>query len=232
MSLPAENQSTRSRQKESLSRSDWECQTTIITMREPEGHRPLWLFKQTFNAYLTQTLQTVWASHYQMENHPFLLVFALNLEKRQRIIKARMIIILISWDLIFKAEREPTSLEWDKEVIIKAQWKLRIVPDALAGDAEPLPLLARGDGDRLSFTAGLMGMSGWWTCFRGGVLDILFIAFLGERELEELLPEEEADRERLLQDRHINCIKCIFSKGNSTCRHTWSMRRRSTVPVA
>ncbi len=32
------------------------------------------------------------------------------------------------------------------------------------------------------------------------MLDILFIAFLGEREPEELLPEDEAERERLLQD--------------------------------
>lgn len=32
------------------------------------------------------------------------------------------------------------------------------------------------------------------------MLDILFIAFLGEQEPEELLPEDEAERERLLQD--------------------------------
>lgn len=80
----------------------------------------------------------------------------------------------------------------------------KIIPDDLGGDAEPLPLLARGDGDRLSFPAGLMEVSGWWTCFRGGVLEILFIAFLGEREPEELLPEDEAERERLLQDTNSN----------------------------
>lgn len=37
---------------------------------------------------------------------------------------------------------------------------LRFRPDDLGGDAEPLPLLARGDGDRLSFPAGLMEVSG------------------------------------------------------------------------
>lgn len=31
------------------------------------------------------------------------------------------------------------------------------------------------------------------------MLDILFIAFLGEREPEELLPEDEAERDRLLR---------------------------------
>lgn len=46
------------------------------------------------------------------------------------------------------------------------------------------------------------------------MLDILFIAFLGEREPEELLPEDEAERERLLQDiKHINNIESLFSKG-------------------
>lgn len=38
-------------------------------------------------------------------------------------------------------------------------------------------------------------------------MDILFIAFLGERELEELLPEDEAERERLLQDTDISIFK-------------------------
>lgn len=92
---------------------------------------------------------------------------------------------------------------WDKDTLIimkSNEQMMKILPDDLAGDAEPLPRLARGDGDRLSFPAGLMALSGWWICFRGGVLDILFIAFLGEREPEELLPEEEAERERLLQD--------------------------------
>lgn len=36
---------------------------------------------------------------------------------------------------------------------------IKIIPDDLVGDAEPLPLLARGDGDRLSFPAGLMEVS-------------------------------------------------------------------------
>lgn len=38
------------------------------------------------------------------------------------------------------------------------------------------------------------------------MLDILFTAFLGERELEELLPEDEAERERLLQDTNTNKV--------------------------
>lgn len=37
---------------------------------------------------------------------------------------------------------------------------IKIIPDDLVGDGEPLPLLARGDGDRLSFPAGLMEVSG------------------------------------------------------------------------
>lgn len=82
---------------------------------------------------------------------------------------------------------------------------------------EPRPLLARGDGDLLSFAAGLMDVSRRWTCFRGGVVEIrlrggvveirlrggvveiLFTGFLGEREPDELLPEDEAERERLLE---------------------------------
>lgn len=32
------------------------------------------------------------------------------------------------------------------------------------------------------------------------MLDIRFIAFLGDGEPEELLPDDEAERERLLQD--------------------------------
>jgi len=47
-----------------------------------------------------------------------------------------------------------------------------------------------------------MEVSGRWTGFRGGVVDILFTGFLGEREPEELLPEDEAERERLLQNRN------------------------------
>lgn len=44
-----------------------------------------------------------------------------------------------------------------------------------------------------------MEVSRRWSCIRGGVVDILFISFLGEREPEELLPEDEAERERLLK---------------------------------
>lgn len=43
-----------------------------------------------------------------------------------------------------------------------------------------------------------MEVSIW--CFRGGVLDIRFITFLGEGEPDELLPDDEAERERLLLD--------------------------------
>lgn len=78
------------------------------------------------------------------------------------------------------AESQGTSQQWKK-----------IIPDDLAGDTEPRVLLARGDTDRLSFLAGLMEVSGWWGW-------ILFIAFLGEREPEEPLPEDDADRDRLL----------------------------------
>lgn len=38
------------------------------------------------------------------------------------------------------------------------------------------------------------------------MLDILFIAFLGEREPEELLPEDEAERERLLRTGERLCL--------------------------
>lgn len=72
-------------------------------------------------------------------------------------------------------------------------------PDDLGGEGEPRPLLARGDGERLSFPTGLTEGAGRWTCFRGGVVDILFTSFLGERETEELLPEDEAERDRLLK---------------------------------
>lgn len=44
-----------------------------------------------------------------------------------------------------------------------------------------------------------MEVSRRWSCIRGGVVDILFTGFLGERETEELLPEDEAERERLLK---------------------------------
>ena len=77
---------------------------------------------------------------------------------------------------------------------------MNILPDDLGGEAEPRPLLPLGDGERLSFPAGLMDVSRCCSCFRGGVLDILFITFLGEPECAELLPEDEAERERLLQD--------------------------------
>lgn len=38
------------------------------------------------------------------------------------------------------------------------------------------------------------------------MLDILFIAFLGEREPEELLPDDEAERERLLRTGERLCL--------------------------
>ena len=44
-------------------------------------------------------------------------------------------------------------------ILQRALKELNILPDDLFGDAEPLPLLARGDGDRLSFPAGLMEVS-------------------------------------------------------------------------
>lgn len=65
------------------------------------------------------------------------------------------------------------------------------VPDDLGGDADALPLLPEG----------LIEASRWWPCLRGGVLDTRFIAFLGEGEPEELLPLDEAERERLLLDK-------------------------------
>lgn len=77
---------------------------------------------------------------------------------------------------------------------------MKAIPVDLGGEAEHRPLLARGDGDRLSRPAGLIELRGRWICFRGGVVDILFTGFLGEREPEELLPEDEAERERLLEN--------------------------------
>ena len=47
------------------------------------------------------------------------------------------------------------------------------------------------------------------------MLDILFTAFLGERELEELLPEDEAERERLLQVTDTLTTLKVFSHGTS-----------------
>lgn len=43
------------------------------------------------------------------------------------------------------------------------------------------------------------------------MLEILFIAFLGEREPEELLPEDEAERERLLRigERLCLCLELV-----------------------
>lgn len=82
----------------------------------------------------------------------------------------------------------------------------RFKPDDLDGDVEPRPFLVRGDGDRLSFPDGLMEVSGCRVCLRGGVLDVLFTAFLGEREVEELLPEDETERERLLRTGERLCL--------------------------
>lgn len=67
-------------------------------------------------------------------------------------------------NLISKTQKKP-SVMWlsvqDKDVIITESCGriIKIIPDDLAGDGEPLPLLARGDGDRLSFAAGLMEVS-------------------------------------------------------------------------
>ena len=72
------------------------------------------------------------------------------------------------------------------------------IPAALAGEGEPRPFLARGDTERRSFPGGLPAGSRRRGCLRGGVVDVLFTAFLGEWDLEELLPEVEAERERLL----------------------------------
>lgn len=48
------------------------------------SERPLQFFKlMSFNVYLNQILQMVWAWHYPMENHPFLLVYALNLKNKE-----------------------------------------------------------------------------------------------------------------------------------------------------
>lgn len=87
----------------------------------------------------------------------------------------------------------------------------RFKPDDLGGEGEPRPLLARGDGERLSFPTGLTDGAGRLTCFRGGVLDIPFTGFLGERETEELLPEDEAERDRLLRtgDRLCLCLEPV-----------------------
>ncbi len=46
------------------------------------------------------------------------------------------------------------------QIIKESSSIIKVIPDDLVGDAEPLPLLARGDGDRLSFPAGLMEVSG------------------------------------------------------------------------
>lgn len=83
--------------------------------------------------------------------------------------------------------------------VCSAEQEVKVLPDDLAGEAEPRPLLARGDGERLSFPTGLTEAPGRRSCFRGGVADILFTGFLGERDPEELLPEDEAERERLLK---------------------------------
>ncbi len=47
------------------------------------------------------------------------------------------------------------------------------------------------------------------------MLDILFIAFLGEREPEELLPEDEAERDRLLQDINTLTTLRVYSRKES-----------------
>lgn len=89
--------------------------------------------------------------------------------------------------------------------------KQMILPDDLLGDAEARPLRPRGDGERLSFPAGLVEVSRWYGCFLGGVFDTRFIAFLGEGEPLELLPDVEAERERLLQDATTSNISVLYS---------------------
>lgn len=80
-------------------------------------------------------------------------------------------------------------------------------PNDLGGDTEPRTLLLRGDEDLRSL------LPGRCICFRGGELDILFfIAFLGEREPEELLPDDEAERERLLRIGERLCL-CLMLVG-------------------
>lgn len=73
------------------------------------------------------------------------------------------------------------------------------VPEDLDGEAEDRPFLARGEAERLAFADGLREVSVWRALFLGGVVEVLFTAFLGDREVEELLPEDEAERERLLE---------------------------------
>lgn len=83
-----------------------------------------------------------------------------------------------------------------------------IEPEDLDGEAEPRAFLARGGlAERRPFPSGLTDVSGWRaTGFLGGVTDGLFTAFLGEREGEELLPEDEAERERLLRTGERLCL--------------------------
>lgn len=52
------------------------------------------------------------------------------------------------------------------------------------------------------------------------MLDILFIAFLGEREPDELLPEDEAERERLLQDTNTVTSMLAYSLNGQDIAHT------------
>lgn len=84
--------------------------------------------------------------------------------------------------------------------------KRMILPDDLLGDAEARPLRPRGDAERLSLPAGLVEASRWYACFLGGVFDTRFIPFLGEGEPVELLPDVEAERERLLQDANTSIL--------------------------
>lgn len=84
---------------------------------------------------------------------------------------------------------------------------LDLKPDDLGGgEADPRTLLLIGEEDLRSLLVARCA------CFRGGELDILFfIAFLGEREPEELLPDEDAERERLLRigERLCLCLELV-----------------------
>lgn len=106
--------------------------------------------------------------------------------------------LLETWKWEFCKFKIVVALRQDKTIHLFFHWTwVYILPEDLGGEAEPWPLLIRGEGERLSFPTGLKDVGG--RCFRGGVVDVLFRVFLGERKPEELLPEDEAERERLLQ---------------------------------
>ena len=83
------------------------------------------------------------------------------------------------------------------------------VPVDLEGEAEARPFLARGEGKRRASREG----SPWRGCFLGGVAEGRLTAFLGEGE--ELLPEEEGERERRLEDRHTTSVTVLEGQSPS-----------------